>query len=119
MKFTDGYWLKAELAEDGLYYVTDHVATEAEATSFVPNSGSGALTVWGLEDKPVIGVRPVNHPGVRPSKSVWRGTNAMLSWSWQGCEGNKAEVEVYSDQAEVQLLLNEKSLGRKKVKNYQ
>ena len=47
---TDGYWLKAELAEDGLYYVTDHVATEAEATSFVPYSDSGALTVWGLED---------------------------------------------------------------------
>ena len=46
----DGYWLKAELAEDGLYYVTDHVATEAEATSFVPNSDSGVLTVWGLED---------------------------------------------------------------------
>ena len=47
---TDGCWLKAELAEDGLYYVTDHVATEAEATSFVPNSDSGVLTVWGLED---------------------------------------------------------------------
>ena len=47
---TDSYWLKAELAEDGLYYVTDHVATEAEATSFVPNSDSGVLTVWGLED---------------------------------------------------------------------
>ena len=47
---TDGYWLKAELSEDGLYYVTDHVATEAEATSFVPNADSGVLTVWGLED---------------------------------------------------------------------
>ena len=47
---TDGYWLKAELAKDGLYYVTDHVATEAEATSFVPNADSGVLTVWGLED---------------------------------------------------------------------
>lgn len=47
---TDGYWLKAELAEDGLYYVTDHVATEAEATSFVPNADSGVLTVWGQED---------------------------------------------------------------------
>ena len=75
-----------------------------------------ASTVWGLEAKPVIAVRPVNHPGVRPSKSVWRGTNAILSWSWTGCEGNKAEVEVYSDQAEVELLLNGTSLGRKKVK---
>ena len=47
---TDSYWLKAELAEDGLYYVTDHVDTEAEATSFVPNADSGVLTLWGLED---------------------------------------------------------------------
>ena len=75
-----------------------------------------ASTVWGLEGNPVIAVRPVNHPGVRPSKSVWRGTNAILSWSWQGCEGNKAEVEVYSDQASVELFLNGKSLGKKPVK---
>ena len=75
-----------------------------------------ASTVWGLEKNPVIAVRPVNHPGVRPSKSVWRGTNAILSWSWQGCEGNKATVEVYSDQTSVELLLNGKSLGRKKLK---
>jgi hypothetical protein len=73
-------------------------------------------TVWGLEKNPVIAVRPVNHPGVRPSKSVWRGTNAMLSWSWEGCKGNKALVEVYSDQDKVELLINGKSAGRKKVK---
>ena len=75
-----------------------------------------ASTVWGLEANPVIAVRPVNHPGVRPSKSVWRGTNAILSWSWANCKGNKAEVEVYSDQAQVELLLNGKSVGRKKIK---
>ena len=75
-----------------------------------------ASTVWGLEKNPVIAVRPVNHPGVRPSKSVWRGTNAMLSWSWKGCAGNKAEVEVYSDKAQVELLLNGQSVGKKKVK---
>ena len=73
-------------------------------------------TVWGLEQNPVIAVKPVNHPGVRVSKSIWRGTNAILSWSWAGCEGNKAEVEVYSDQAQVELLLNGRSLGRQKVK---
>ena len=75
-----------------------------------------ASTVWGLEDNPVIAVRPVNHPGVRVSKSVWRGTNAILSWSWAGCRGNKAEVEVYSDQAQVELLINGKSVGRQKLK---
>lgn len=75
-----------------------------------------ASTVWGLEDNPVIAVRPVNHPGVRPGKSTWRGTNAMLSWSWADCKGNKAEVEVYSDQAQVELLINGKSVGRQKIK---
>ena len=75
-----------------------------------------AATVWGLEKNPVIAVRPVNHPGVRPSKSSWRGTNAILSWSWGGCEGNKAEVEVFSDADSVELLLNGRSCGRKKLK---
>ncbi len=75
-----------------------------------------ASTVWGLEKAPRIAVKPVNHPGVRPSKSVWRGTNAIESWAWSGCEGNKAEVEVYSDASSVELLLNGKSLGKKKLK---
>lgn len=75
-----------------------------------------ASSVWGLEKAPRIAVKPVNHPGVRPSKSVWRGTNAMESWAWSGCEGNKAEVEVYSDAAMVELLLGGKSLGKKKIK---
>lgn len=75
-----------------------------------------ASTVWGLEKAPRIGVKPVNHPGVRVSKSVWRGTNAIESWAWAGCEGNKAEVEVYSDAETVELLLNGKRLGKKKLK---
>ena len=75
-----------------------------------------ASTVWGLEGNPVIAVRPANHPGVRPSKSVWRGTNAIMSWSWAGCDGNKTTIEVYSDQDKVELLINGKSAGRKKVK---
>ena len=75
-----------------------------------------ASVVWGLEKNPVLAVRPVNHPGVRPSKSSWRGTNAILSWSWAGCEGNKAEVEVFSDADSVELLLNGRSCGKRKLK---
>ncbi len=75
-----------------------------------------ASTVWGLEKAPRIAVKPVNHPGVRPSRSVWRGTNAIESWAWSNCEGNKAEVEVYSDAHTVELLLGSKRLGKKKIK---
>lgn len=75
-----------------------------------------ASTVWGLEKAPRIAVKPVNHPGVRPAKSIWRGTNAIESWAWQSCEGNKAEVEVYSDAVMVELRLNGASIGKKKIK---
>lgn len=75
-----------------------------------------AQAAWGLLQKPAIAVQPVNHPGVKPAKSVWRGTNALPSWSWQGCEGNRAIVEVYTEAATVELLLNGKSLGKKRVK---
>lgn len=76
-----------------------------------------AQAAWGLLKKPAIAVQPVNHPGIKPAKSVWRGTNALPSWSWQGCEGKKAIIEVYADAATVELLLNGKSLGKKKIKD--
>ena len=77
-----------------------------------------AQAAWGMLDaQPAIAVQPVNHPGIKPAKMVWRGTNAMPSWSYRGCDGNKAVVEVYSGQPVVELFLNGKSLGRKKVKD--
>ena len=51
---TDGYWVKARLESDGLYYVTDHVAAEEDATVFVPNSETGKLLIYGLEDDTYI-----------------------------------------------------------------
>jgi len=76
-----------------------------------------AALVWGKRDTPYIGVRPLNHTGTL-SKSAWRGTNAIASWSWKGCERRKSIVEVYADCARVELQLNGKVIGRKKVKRY-
>lgn len=84
-----------------------------------PNGGLfQAQAVWGQLHKPAIAVRPVNHPGVEPLKAMWRGTNALPSWSWKDCDGNKAVVEVYADAAAVELILNGKSLGKKKIKDF-
>lgn len=77
-----------------------------------------AQAVWGKLKKPMIAVQPVNHPGVNPAKAVWRGTNAIPSWSWQGCEGNKAVIEVYGKGEKAELTLNGKSLERKRMKDY-
>lgn len=75
-----------------------------------------AQAVWNKTDQPLIGVQPLNHPKEKLIKAVWRGTNALPSWSWKDCEGNKAIVEVYFDAAKIELFLNGKSLGKKKVK---
>ena len=77
-----------------------------------------AAAVWGLLQRPYIGVRPVKYAGVRPMKSTWRGTDAFDSWSWQGCEGKKAQVEIYADAAFVELYLNRQKIGKKKIKTY-
>lgn len=45
---TDNYYVKAQLT-DGVYYVTDHKAAEADATVFVPQA-DGHIIVKGLED---------------------------------------------------------------------
>ena len=51
---TDKYFVKAELnEEEGIYYVVDHVANEADATHFIPvesDNGEGLVIVKGLED---------------------------------------------------------------------
>ena len=77
-----------------------------------------AAVVWGKENGPVLAVRPISNEGKRVGKSVWRGTNAIPSWSWRGCEGKKTTVEVYTKAPQVELLLNGKSFGKKKTRAY-
>ena len=62
---TDGYWVTAEKASDGLYYVkgeeapAGHVtgtATEdgSKGTTFIPAAADGVLKIFGLEDDEYI-----------------------------------------------------------------
>ncbi len=80
-----------------------------------PEVGWGKI-IWGLQHTPTIGVDPVNRADAFQSLSMWRTTDAVESWSWEGCEGNRTMATVYSDAAEVELLVNGKSLGKKKPK---
>ena len=81
--------------------------------------GEALYTRVALEadNGPYIAVCPVNHTGDRHSPSAWKMTNAMPSWSWTGCEGCKANVEVYARAARVELVLNGRTVGSKTLKN--
>lgn len=73
------------------------------------SAGSGRLDLIGnplgeafytkvafeLEDKPQIAVVPVNHTDERHSPSAWKFSNAISSWSWNGCNGKSESRSVF------------------------
>lgn len=68
-------------------------------------------------DKIGIAVVPVNNTDKKHSPSAWKMTNAIESWSWYGCEGKDAKVEVYARADHVKLYINGKCVGKEAVKN--
>ena len=106
MRFDKPYpWL---LAEVGAFDILGNENAEAGYVKIV----------WDIQKEPYLAVQPVNHPGIEPAKAVWRGTNAIPSWSWNGCDGNKAVVEVYAKADHIKLFLNEKEIGEEKTSEY-
>lgn len=69
-----------------------------------------------LEKGPVIAVYPV-YQKEKLNLTGWQLTKALESWSWHGCEGQTATVEVYARAAEVELLVNARAVGRKSFRH--
>jgi beta-galactosidase len=51
----------------------------------------------------------------RESWSKWHWYDVLADWNWAGYENTPLDVSVYSSCGEVELFLNNKSLGRKKT----
>lgn len=79
--------------------------------------GEALYTRVALEHEtgPLLAVRPVNHAGEKHSPSAWKMSDARDSWSWTGCEGRPAQVEVYARAASVELLVNGRVVGRRRL----
>ena len=67
------------------------------------------------ETVPFIAVDPV-YQKEKLRLTGWQLTKALESWAWDGCNGEPAKVEVYARAAQVELFINGKSVGKKKVK---
>jgi beta-galactosidase len=68
--------------------------------------------VYGLRREPYIAVQPPQNFGHAISHSgPWTFGDQLGSWTWPGYEGRPVRVEVYTDADEVELLLNDRSLG--------
>lgn len=69
--------------------------------------------VFGLRKAPYIAVQDPNHAHQKYIPNPWSLSDATASWTWPGCEGGRAVVEVYAPGDEVELFVNGVSLGRK------
>ena len=72
--------------------------------------------IWNLTDEAEIAVSPVNMAPYKISSSAWRGNDGVASWSWEGCNGYKCDVIVYTAGTSVKLLVNGKEFGTRRVK---
>ncbi|MBP5253961.1 MAG: DUF4982 domain-containing protein [Lachnospiraceae bacterium] len=69
--------------------------------------------VYGKRDI-AIAVQPADHSGEGHMTAAWRKIHAFESWSWNGCDGHKVLVEVFSRTPVVKLFINGKCVGTKK-----
>ena len=72
--------------------------------------------VWGLRKEPYINVCPPEVFGrqVRLNGN-WNWSDRRGTWTWKGDEGKQMDVDVYSGADTVELFINGKSQGVKKV----
>lgn len=102
----------------GLSKPYPHLTAGPGAIDITGHPGAQALhnrAVWGLLPEPAITVRPLDRSEEKLRRTAWRSTDAVQSWSWTGADGRRADLEVYSDDDEVELFLNGRSLGRKRA----
>ncbi len=78
-----------------------------------------AAAVWKTALEPSIVVRPVNMMGNKTYRATWRGSDAIPSWSWRGCEGALAQIEVYTGNASsVRLELDDDVIATRPVRRF-
>ncbi len=109
----------------GSWEYEDYAPADGDKAGWL-TAGSGRLDITGKpigeayytrvafnrEKGPVIAVEPVYQKG-KHSPSAWKMSSAVRSWSYPGCEGDKAKVEVYARAAKVELFVNGVSEGTK------
>lgn len=88
-----------------------------DLTGFPESQAYYSAVLWGVYQKPYIGVRPVDHSGEEYTLGRWRLTDSLNTWTWPGQEGRPAQIEVYSIGESVELFQDGVSLGREKLKS--
>ena len=74
--------------------------------------------VWGMETGIVVAAQPPVHDGAEAQFNNDRETDAVMSWTFEGCEGNKTYLDVVTNAPRAEVLINGKSLGIKEISDF-
>lgn len=86
-----------------------------DLTGFPETAAYYTAILWGASEKAYMAVRPVTHSGEPYTLGQWRLTDSIPCWTWPGCEGRTAQVEVYSRGKNAVLSLNGNVVGKKEL----
>ena len=95
------------IAGCGLYDIAGHRDTMAYDLAIA----------WGVYRKPFIAVSHPKHAKDKMIKAMYRSTDGINCWTFDGYEGVKTNVRVASEGKYVEVLVNGKSYGKKKLKD--
>ena len=92
------------LANDADFDITGHRMPQGDYRS----------VVWGSEKTFLYSMHPDTY-GKKEIVSMWGFPYVLSNWNYHGYEGAKTEMIVFSNADEVELLINNRSVGRKAV----
>jgi beta-galactosidase len=106
-----GYWQESNFYPWNLAYCGDiDVCGWKRPQSFYRDAlwKENQLSLFVRAPRPSFEPNPKRQPW-----SKWHWHDVVADWNWKGFEGKPLDVDVYSSCEEVELFLNNKSLGRK------
>jgi beta-galactosidase len=69
--------------------------------------------IWHDDPRITIVVHPPHPEGKTPGVTLWGWPDVWPNWNWPGQEGQTFKVEIYANCEQVELFLDNQSLGRK------
>lgn len=71
--------------------------------------------LWGQEKGLFLSAQPPIHNGNPPVYRDYKWTDSVEGWTFEGCEGEQTFIDVHTDAPQVEVFVNDASLGRREV----
>ncbi len=112
-----GAWVYEDQTDDFSYGPSWMTSGSGRLDILGNAGGEMAFTRVAFNLDPIrMAVVPVQEKKKKHTPAAWKMSNAIESWSFNGCEGKPANIEVYTKAHRIELWLNNKKIAESKNK---